>query len=131
MLKLSVCQQTWPIFFTQPLDLTVNGEAKTTDKIRSQLGIRNKSKGNLIQEVPSMRWYWPETFRSQANPHNVDFHMYNHLTNFEDKRYIAKGWKKAGVADVVRGEKKKKHSNFMNIVSFTKQFVVTDRKSVV
>jgi len=32
--------------------------------------------------------------------------MYNHLTNFEDKRYIAKGWKKAGVADVVRGEKK-------------------------
>lgn len=30
--------------------------------------------------------------------------LYNHLTNSEGKRYVVKGWEKAGVAGVVKGE---------------------------
>ena len=32
--------------------------------------------------------------------------MYNHFSSFEGRRSIAKGWKKAGVSDVVSGSKK-------------------------
>ena len=30
--------------------------------------------------------------------------LYNHLTSSEGKRNVAKGWEKAGVAGVVKGE---------------------------
>ena len=30
--------------------------------------------------------------------------LYNHLTSSEGKRYVVKGWEKAGVTGVVKGE---------------------------
>lgn len=35
------------------------------------------------------------------NPATCLVSLYNHLTSCEAKRYIAKGWEKAGIADVV------------------------------
>ena len=103
MLKSSVFQETWPIFFIQPLGLTVKGEAKKlmtdqnttgTSHIWSQdtsYHIWNKTKGNLIQELPPPtpdQCVDIDLKLSILKPMHTTWivSLYNHLTSRKGKR---------------------------------------------
>ena len=75
-------------------DLTVNREAKKL-QIQSQL-----DSGVVLDDV-DLRF-------SVLKPIHATWvvSMYNHLSCSEGRQSIAKGWKKAGVTDVVSGSKK-------------------------
>ena len=91
--------------FFQPLDLTVNGEAKRFMKdqftwwysaeIQKQMESGTSSDDIEVDlrlsVLKSLHATWIVS-------------LYNHLTSSEGKRYVTKGCEKAGVAGVVRGE---------------------------
>ena len=87
-------------------DLTVNREAKVmkdqftswySAQIQSQLDL-----GVVLDDVDV------DLRLSVLKPIHATWivSMYNHLSSSEGRQSIAKGWKKAGVTDVVSGSKK-------------------------
>ena len=93
--------------FFQPLDLTVNREAKTfiTDQFTSWYSAQIQSQldsGVVLDDVDV------DLRLSVLKPIHATWivSMYNHLSSSEGRHSIAKGWKKAGVTDVVSGSKK-------------------------
>ena len=93
--------------FFQPLDLTVNREAKKfmKDQFTSWYSAQIQSQldsGVVLDDVDV------DLRLSVLKPIHATWivSMYNHLSSSEGRQSIAKGWKKAGVTDVVSGSKK-------------------------
>ena len=86
-------------------DLTVNREAKKVmkDQFTSWYlaQIQSQQDSGVILDDVDLRL-------SVLKPINATWivSMYNHLSSSEGRQSIAKGWKKAGVTDVVSGSKK-------------------------
>ena len=91
--------------FFQPLDLTVNGEAKQfmkdqfTNWYSAEIQKQMQS-GTTTDEIEV------DLRLSVLKPLHARWmvSLYNHLTNREGKGYVTKGWEKAGVAGVVNSE---------------------------
>ena len=75
--------------FFQPLDLTVNREAKTFMKEQ----FTSWDAGQRLSILKPIQETWLVS-------------LYNYLASSEGRHSIAKGWKKAGETDVVSGSKK-------------------------
>ena len=93
--------------FLQPLDFTVNREAKKfiKDQFTSWCSAQIQSQldsGMVLNDVDV------DLRLSVLKPIHATWivSMYNHLSSSEGRQSIAKGWKKAGVTDVVSGSKK-------------------------
>ena len=91
--------------FFQPLDLTVNGEAKRFMKDQftmwysAEIQKQMEATGNDDDIEVDLRL-------SVLKPLHATWlvSLYNHLTSSDGKRHLMKGWEKAGVAGVARGE---------------------------
>ena len=89
-------------------DLTVNREAKKfmkdqfTSCYSAQIQKSTKDSGVVLDGVDV------DLRLSVLKPIHATWivSMYNHLSSSEGRQSIAKGWKKAGVTDVVSGSKK-------------------------
>ena len=91
--------------FFQPLDLTVNGEAKRFMKDMfitwySAEVQKQMESGNSTDEIEV------DLRLSVLKPLNATWlvRLYNHLTGSVGKRPIAKGWSKAGISELVQGK---------------------------
>ena len=93
--------------FFQPLDLTVNREAKTfmKDQFTSSYSaqIQRKLDSGVVLDDVDVDLRLP-VLKPIHETWIVS--MYNHFSSSEGRQSIAKGWKKAGVSDVVSGSKK-------------------------
>ena len=91
--------------FFQPLDLTVNGEAKRFMKDMfitwySAEVQKQMESGNSTDEIEV------DLRLSVLKPLHATWlvSLYNHLTGSVEKRHIAKGWSKAGISELVQGK---------------------------
>ena len=91
--------------FFQPLDLTVNEEAKRFVKdmftTRYSAEVQNQMEsGNSIDEIEV------DLRISVLKPFHATWlvSLYNHLTGSVGKRHIAKEWSKAGISELVQGK---------------------------
>ena len=91
--------------FFQSLDLTVNGEAKRFMKdeftmwYSAEIQKKMEARGNDGDIEIDLRL-------SVLKPLHANWlvSLYNHLTSSDGKRHLMKGWEKAAVAGVARGE---------------------------